>query len=455
MACAICDRELGSTASYCVACGFPPSLASLAPDAIAMAAELPSIPPADETSAARAGAGPNAPAYRGSAAPTPDAGEAADALKEALPRVARDLVARLALLERFGDPAKDAEAEMRQAAIVQADGRLSEALHLLRDTAARVQVRAKELFDRLLYELERRGQTLEDSGVRVSLAFEVARMRTDLEEGKTDEALRALGEVDRRLVRVEQLAGEFRSALAEIESLRDRAAAASLRLLDPAAELERLRRSLAESPPTLDTLEVAARSAVSALRSFSESVSRQVGTSLEALAPQEGRPRGDSDAMRQAELRRAQALRALSRGQVPEAIEGLIAVRAALGEASRAGPSPPRFEPPAQAEPVPDESDALPVPSGRPPVQPAPTPAVGEPAREFPAERLGDLLLRARELASRVRSLPPDSPLASTAAEQIVRATELLRARNLDEAERALTDLMRTLEVEVPAEAVP
>ncbi|MGI0133027.1 MAG: hypothetical protein ACREDK_08080, partial [Thermoplasmata archaeon] len=72
------------------------------------------------------------------------------------------------------------------------------------------------------------------------------------------------------------------------------------------------------------------------------------------------------------------------------------------------------------------------------------------PAAAPTSETLGRLLVKARELAARVRLLPPESELAFEAAAEIRRATELLRIRKLDEAESALARLMTTLDVETP-----
>jgi hypothetical protein len=55
------------------------------------------------------------------------------------------------------------------------------------------------------------------------------------------------------------------------------------------------------------------------------------------------------------------------------------------------------------------------------------------------------LLKKARSLAARVRTLPPDSETARDAAVQIREATDLLRARKLTEADLTLTRLMRML----------
>jgi hypothetical protein len=58
---------------------------------------------------------------------------------------------------------------------------------------------------------------------------------------------------------------------------------------------------------------------------------------------------------------------------------------------------------------------------------------------------LDTLLKKARSLAVRVRTLSTDSPLALEAAALIREATDHLKQGRLIEADRTLTDLMRSL----------
>ncbi len=73
---------------------------------------------------------------------------------------------------------------------------------------------------------------------------------------------------------------------------------------------------------------------------------------------------------------------------------------------------------------------------------------VKPPAVETEAETLERLLKKARSLAGRVRTLPPDSELAREAASQIREVTDLLRNRELRGADQALARLMRMLSAE-------
>jgi hypothetical protein len=89
-----------------------------------------------------------------------------------------------------------------------------------------------------------------------------------------------------------------------------------------------------------------------------------------------------------------------------------------------------------------------PVPSAIPTsARAAPSPATPAP---IAPEAIDALMSRARLLAIRVRSLPPDSFAAEEAAREIRNATELLRARRLKEAEQLLSRLMVRLGGEAP-----
>ena len=78
-------------------------------------------------------------------------------------------------------------------------------------------------------------------------------------------------------------------------------------------------------------------------------------------------------------------------------------------------------------------------------------PAAAAPAAapvETEAETLSRLLAKARSLAGRVRTLPPESEVAREAASQIREVTDLLRNRELRGADQALARLMRMLSAE-------
>ena len=83
-----------------------------------------------------------------------------------------------------------------------------------------------------------------------------------------------------------------------------------------------------------------------------------------------------------------------------------------------------------------------------PPAVTAPEPVAAAGPTESEDEMLGRLLKKARSLAGRVRTLPPDSESSREAAIQIRDATDFLRVRKLREADETLTRLMRMLATE-------
>ena len=83
-----------------------------------------------------------------------------------------------------------------------------------------------------------------------------------------------------------------------------------------------------------------------------------------------------------------------------------------------------------------------------------PTPAAVPTSTETEAEMLDRLLKKARSLAGRVRTLPPESDAARDAAVEIRTATEHLKAREFAEADQTLAHLMRML-AEQPGGSAP
>ncbi|HLM70941.1 MAG TPA: hypothetical protein VK423_06140, partial [Thermoplasmata archaeon] len=117
-----------------------------------------------------------------------------------------------------------------------------------------------------------------------------------------------------------------------------------------------------------------------------------------------------------------EASRHLKRGRLSEAVRSVQDLRRELAELEvAAAASPARTEPPPES------------------------------VIETDDEMMSRLLKKARTLASRVRTLPPDSDIAHDAAVQIREATDLLRSRQLKEADLTLSRLMRMLTT-VPVE---
>ena len=135
----------------------------------------------------------------------------------------------------------------------------------------------------------------------------------------------------------------------------------------------------------------------------------------------------DHDTVRRARAIHQEAVRHLRRGRLNEATASVKDLRATLLLLEK--------EPPVVA------------------VAPAPTPVGATSAPPVDSsDFLQRLLAKARDLAARVRTLPSDSEIAYEAAGEIRLATELLRARKLEEADATLSRLMRTLDSEQPRE---
>jgi len=115
-----------------------------------------------------------------------------------------------------------------------------------------------------------------------------------------------------------------------------------------------------------------------------------------------------------------EATRHLKKGRLTEAVRSVQELRRELAELEVAAAAAPSVAPP--------------------------TPL----AIETEDEMLDRLLKKAWSLASRIRTLPPDSDIAHDAAVQIREATEFLRSRMLKEADLTLSRLMRILSTESP-----
>ncbi|MCI4331726.1 MAG: hypothetical protein L3K19_07785 [Thermoplasmata archaeon] len=428
-ACPICDEPIQEPASHCGACGFPTALSS---DALKVRGE-PEAPPkterADSTDPAR-------PLARGPSS-------ARDAQAELSHRVAMELKENLALLRQLGGDQRDITSEMSQAALIQADGRVGEALGLLRDAQSRVVLRTAELFERRLKELGARQQTLTKEGVGADFSAETKTIHEEFDAGKRRESLERMIQIDQQLSRVEADWRGLRSLLQQIEALREASESAGSPNSEVESDLAEVRRLLQQPNVSPESLDTAAQVAARALMLLHEALPVTLEEELErhratlANFPQE------TEASRQGRALHAEASRHLRRGRLADASQRLRELRRVIRSL---GPVPLASPHPADEAPSGPESEAT---SPRN----APSRPGGTDVPVAAEDPLGRLLQKARGLAARVRTLPPDSEVAFEAASEIRRATELLRARKLEEADLTLTRLMHTLDTEHPAEA--
>ena len=423
--CPVCEEPVAEAAGRCSTCGFPNALGLEASRALSQPE------PAPRAERPR----------RASPAP-PTARPAPDVQAEVARRVAQELQSHLSVYEKLGGDPEEIVNEVTQAALIQADGRTAEALSVLRAADTRVLEMAAELFDRRVRGLEHREEILQKDRLHVEVRSATASMRTRFESGRRDEALGLLNDSDRELSAIEGEWSNLRSLLQQVDALREAARESHQEILDVEDDARRVQGLLDQ--PTIDRATVAQATELSSrnLMRLHEALPAVLEDELESHAQKLDTMRDDPEAGRRARALHAEASRHLRRGRIADANERLRELRQVIRRMEEAQAKAPA--PKAAAAVVPPAAVA---PAAAAVSAPAPAPEGPDPA-------LARLLQQARGLAARVRSLPPDSEIAFEAAAEIRRATELLRARKLQEAEQTLTRLMRTLDAESSGEEV-
>jgi len=397
--CPICEQPISATGLHCTVCGFPSALAI---EGLRSIEATPAIAAADPV--------PPEHAARPTRAPSPQA--------ELSSRISRDLREKMDLVRELGRSLPDATSEMCQAALSEAEGREGEALETLRGAQTRLERELDELLEQRLRSLTERKEALQKNGVRLAIGSDLEQIADELATSHRDEATAHLLDAERRIGAFEADLKGLQGLLSQIESLRNEAADLGLPLGEISGEIEQIRDRLAEPRLTEETLDELAQAAAQALMLLHEAIPSTLeeelgrhGVTLDAY-PEEHVP---SAVARRLHL---EASRHLKKGRLPEAIQSVRELRQQL-DAIR-------------------EEDAVP---------PATPEAVGG-LPETESETLDRLLKKARSLAARVRTLPPDSETAREAAIEIRSATELLKGRELAEADRTLARLMRMLSAE-------
>ncbi|HZY71222.1 MAG TPA: hypothetical protein VFF67_09640 [Thermoplasmata archaeon] len=436
--CPICAKPVSDDRTSCPVCGFP---TALAPDAAHIRDEPEPPAPRTDRSAPRAVA-----SARGTGGP------GANPQADLTHRLAVEIRSGLAVVQELGADSAEIQSELRQAALTQADGRTSEAVGLLRGALARVQKRTEDTCARRLDELAERQAALVDDGVGADFGSEFAVVRARLAANDRKGAAEALRDVEGKIVRVETDWKGLHALITQIEQLRTAARAAGRTIPEVESDLAQVRTVLAESPLKLEVLDTAAQTASRALMLLHESLPPLLEAELSEHAKTLTGFPADHPPARRARALHGDTSRHLRRGRLAEATTSLRELREAIQALKELPPEPPAAPPPpvapvAVAAPPPRVPSVAPSPAVADP-EPEPTPV-----REVPAVTLERLLRQARDLAARVRALPHESEVAFEAAAEIRRATEFLRARKLDEAERTLTRLMLTLSAEPVVEA--
>jgi len=326
------------------------------------------------------------------------------------------------LVRGLGRSFPDATSELCQAALGEAEGREGEALETLRGAQMRMEREVDELLEQRTRSVADRRDVLVKNGVHFSLGDSLDRVREELSLGRREEAAAHLLEAERRVAQFESDWKGLQGLLAQIEGLRNEALELGLPLGEISGEVEAIRDRLSGPNLTEDALDELAQAAAQALMLLHEAIPTSLEEELARHATKLDTFPEDHVPSAVARRLHLEATRHLKKGRLPEAVQSVRDLRLAV-------------------EAIEKESVTHAAPS---------TPA--ETARETEAEMLDRLLKKARTLAGRVRTLPPESETAREAASEIRNATELLRARQLVEADQTLARLMRMLSAE-PARA--
>jgi DNA repair exonuclease SbcCD ATPase subunit len=407
--CPICEQPIPSTVAHCMVCGFPTALAIEALRSLS-GFDAPSLDVADVLA-------PSPPRTKPKPPPLSPEGELTAA-------ISRDLRTKLDLVRELGRGAPDVTSEMCQAALSEAEGRMSEALDILRSAQSRLETETDELLRRRLEALEERRTALQQSGIKFAIADDIQRLRDAIESDRREEAAGLLADTERRIAQFESDWKGLQGLLTQVEGLRSEAAALGIPLGEISGELEGIRDRLNSGALTEDALDEAAQDAAQTLMLLHEAIPTSLEEELGRHEVTLNAFPDDHPPSAIARRLHVEATRHLNKGRLSDAVASVRELRSQLEILAK--------------EPPPT------TPTGGEEVSAAP------PLDETEADALDRLLKKARTLAARVRTLPSDSDTARDAAMQIREATDHLRDRRLKEADLTLTRLMRMLAYETP-----
>jgi hypothetical protein len=398
--CPICEQPIPTTAVHCSVCGFPTGLAI---EGLRSNDGHENGTPTTDAPAPAAAHPPPGPA---ALSPEEDLNAA----------ISRDLRNKMDLVRQLGRGAPDLTNELCQAALSEADGRISEALATLRSAQSRLESESDELVRRRLTELGERRASLERTGARIAVGDELRRAQDALDAGEREAAIDQVVETDHRMTQFESDWRGLQGLLAQVEGLRSEATEIGIPLGEISGEVEAIRDRLREPNLTEEALDSVAQEAAQTLMLLHEVIPSALAEELDRADKTIDRFPEEDPRSSVAKRLHLEAARHLKKGRLTEAVRSVQDLRRELAELEVAA---------------------------------AASPAVGviapPQAGETEDEMLDRLLKKARLLASRVRTLPPESDLAHDAAVQIREATDLLRGRQLKEADLTLTRLMRLL----------
>jgi hypothetical protein len=404
--CPICEQPIPSTVGHCSVCGFPTALAieglrSLGPDGSGNS-EFDAL---------------TAPTLK----PAASIPEAPSAEAELCATISRDIRGKLDYVRELGRGAPDVTSDMCQAALSEAEGRVTEALDVLRRAQRSLDRQTDELLARRLASLQAREAALRETGVRFAIAGDLNRLKDSIEGGQREVAGGLLVETERRVTQFESDWRGLQGLLRQIDTLRKEASDLGIPLGEIAGEVAEIRDQLREPDITEDALDTVAQGAAQTLMLLHEAIPTSLEDELgrhEAVLSRYPEEHPPSAAARRLHT---EATRHPKKGRLSDAVQSVRELRREI-------------------ERLEQSRELHEVAVG---VAPAVTPVA-----ETEAETLERLLKKARSLAGRVRTLPADSELAREAASQIREVTDLLRNRELRGADQALARLMRMLSAE-------
>ena len=418
--CPICGVRLGPSDPGCSGCGFP---VGLHPEAQrGLRSEETVASPA--TSPRSTGGSRRAAAAAATQRPR-------DQTAEACARAARELQGHLALIRQLGGNTLPYTGGLRQAALVQAEGKLAESLDLLRSAEMEANHALTELFAQRAQELEGREASLQQFGIRSETKEPLERLHAAMAASERAEAAVLVVDIDRRIGNLERDWRGLHALMEQIDALQSGARAAGRPLPEVEDDLQAVKALLARPQVDAEIIDSASQISARALMLLHESLPEILEKDLDRHGAALSAYPSEHEPSRRAKALHSEVSRHLRRSRLGEAAEGLAELRRELR----------RLEQLRTEEPAPTP------PAAKPPVRAAPAPKAQDPDEALPR-----LLEKARALASRVRALAPESDTAYEAAGEIRRATELLKARKLDEADAALTHLMKTLDSAPPEE---
>jgi len=401
--CPICEQPIASTAVHCSVCGFPTALAIEGLRSIS-----------DEETDSLVADGPVAAVEP---RPTP-AAVPLSAEEELNAAISRDLRSKMDLVRGLG-PGPDVTAELCEAALSEAEGRVAEALDILRSAQQRLETQTDEVLRTRAQLLADRRSALEKTGVHFALGGDLAELNGAIDSGEREEAANLLVAAEQRIGQFEADWKGLQGLLSQIQGLRAEAEELGFPLGEISSEIEAIRDHIAGPSLSEDALDRIAEEAAQTLMLLHEAIPSSLETELARHEAALSKYPDDSSVSAAARRLHLEATRHLKKGRLSEAVQSVRDLRAELLDLEK------KTAPPPPAPPAPPE------------------PAESEEAM------LDRLLKKARTLAGRVRTLPPDSETAHDAAIQIREATELLRARQLKEADLTLSRLMRMLSADV------